>query len=82
MRRHGTGERGEFIIHGVGRVSHELPRLGKGVESKLEERVVVSNEADIRHPEVGDVIVEDRVAVTADGCEGLGDLGRDAWYIG
>ena len=76
----GQGEYGEFIIHGVGLVSHELPRFGKGVETRLEEGMVVSIETDIRHPEVGYVKIEDTVAVTADGCEGLGDLGRDAWY--
>lgn len=76
----GQGEYGMFIIHGVGLVSHELPRFGKGVETKLEEGMVVSIETDIRHPEVGYVKIEDTVAVTADGCEGLGDLGRDAWY--
>ncbi len=77
----GHGEYGEFIINGVGLVSHELPRFGKGFENKLEERMIVSIETDIRHPEVGYVKIEDTVAVTADGCEGLGDLGRDAWYI-
>ncbi len=77
----GHGEWGEFIIHGVGMVSHELPRFGPGVERKLEAGMVVSIETDIRHPEVGYVKIEDTVAVTAEGVEGLGDLGREAWYI-
>jgi len=77
----GYGEYGEFIIHGVGLVSHELPRFGKGVERKLEEGMVVSIETDLLHPEVGYIKIEDTVAITGDGCEGLGDIGRETWYV-
>ena len=31
--------------------------------------------------QVGHVKIEDAVAVTEDGCEGLGDLGRDSWGL-
>ncbi|MBT3822246.1 MAG: aminopeptidase P family protein, partial [Nitrospinaceae bacterium] len=77
----GHGDYGEFIIHGVGLVSHELPRFREDGDSKLEEGMVVSIETDIRHSEVGYVKIEDTVAVTNEGCEGLGDLGRESWYI-
>ena len=75
------GEYGNFIIHGIGMVSHEQPYFGPGVERALEEGMVVSIETDIRHPEVGFVKVEDAVAVTADGYEPLGDLGREDWVV-
>ena len=79
LKGSGHGERGNFIIHGIGMVSHEQPRFGPGAARRLEEGMVVSIETDIRHPEVGYVKVEDAVAVTAEGCEGLGDLGREGW---
>ena len=41
--------------------------------------MVLSIETDVRHPEVGYVKIEDTVAVTADGCEGLGGLCREEW---
>ncbi|MBT3350857.1 MAG: aminopeptidase P family protein [Nitrospinaceae bacterium] len=75
------GDLGYFIIHGVGLVSHELPRFAQGVERKLEEGMVISVETDVRHPDVGYVKIEDTVAVTADGCVGMGDLGRENWAI-
>ncbi len=75
------GKYGNFIIHGIGMVSHEQPRFGPGAERKLEEGMVVSIETDVRHPEVGYVKVEDAVAVTADGYEPLGDLGREGWAV-
>ncbi len=82
LRETGHGERhGHFIIHGIGMVSHEQPHFGPGVERRLEEGMVVSIETDIRHPEVGYVKVEDAVAVTADGYEPLGDLGREDWAV-
>ena len=75
------GDLGYFIIHGVCLVSHELPRFAQGVERKLEEGMVISVETDVRHPDVGYVKIEDTVAVTADGCVGMGDLGRENWAI-
>ncbi|MBI3128468.1 MAG: M24 family metallopeptidase [Candidatus Tectomicrobia bacterium] len=48
---------------------------------RLEAGMVISIETDIRHPEVGYVKIEDTVAVTPSGCEGLGDLGRDRWAV-
>ncbi len=81
LEQTGHGKHGQFIIHGIGMVSHEQPRFGPGVSRRLEEGMVVSIETDIRHPEVGYVKIEDAVAVTARGCEGLGDLGRESWAV-
>ncbi len=72
---------GRFLIHGIGMVSHEQPRFGPGAERPLEAGMVASVETDIRHPEAGYVKIEDAVAVTPSGCEGLGDLGREAWAV-
>jgi Xaa-Pro aminopeptidase len=79
LRETGHGAHGQFLIHGMGLVSHEQPRFGPGAGRKLEAGMVISIETDIRHPEVGYVKLEDTVAVTPSGCEGLGDLGRDQW---
>ncbi len=75
----GYSDLGIFEVHGIGMVQQELPRFGPEVERTLEAGMVVSVECDIRHAEVGHVKIEDAVAVTEDGCEGLGDLGRDSW---
>ena len=75
----GFADIGIFEVHGIGMVQQELPRFGPEVERALEAGMVVSVECDIRHPQVGHVKIEDAVAVTEDGCEGLGDLGRDSW---
>ena len=75
----GFADMGIFEVHGIGMVQQELPRFGPEVERALEAGMVVSVECDIRHAEVGHVKIEDAVAVTGDGCEGLGDLGRDSW---
>ena len=75
----GFADSGIFEVHGIGMVQQELPRFGPEVERALEAGMVVSVECDIRHAEVGHVKIEDAVAVTGDGCEGLGDLGRDSW---
>ena len=77
----GQGEHGSFIIHGVGLVSHEQPRFGPGIERTLKEGMVISIETDVRHPEEGYIKIEDTVAVTEDGCEGMGDIGRATWTI-
>ena len=77
----GHGKHGQFLIHGMGLVSHEQPRFGAGARRPLEAGMIISIETDIRHPEVGYMKIEDTVAVTPAGCEGLGDLGRDQWAV-
>ena len=73
-----------FIVHGMGLVSHEAPRLvtkpipysDEWAERPLEAGMVVSIETTIAKPECGYVKLEDTVAVTATGSEGFGDGGR------
>ena len=68
------------MAHGIGMVSHEQPDISPTNARPLEAGMVLSIETDFIHPEVGHVKIEDAVAVTENGCEGLGDLGRD-WRI-
>jgi len=79
IRGNRWGELGNFIAHGLGLVSNELPMFNAETEAVLEPGMVVSLEAEYRHPEVGHVKLEDSVVVTPSGCEGLGDFGRE-WY--
>lgn len=71
---------GRFVAHGIGMVSHEEPRISPENSRPLEPGMVLSIETEFLHPEVGHVKIEDAVVVTPDGCEGLGDLGRE-WQI-
>lgn len=73
-----------FIVHGMGLVSHEAPRLvtkpipypNEWAERPLEAGMVVSIETTIAKPECGYIKLEDTVAVTETGWEGFGDGGR------
>lgn len=74
-----------FIVHGMGLVSHEAPRLmteprfsyrGDDAELPLAAGMCLSIETTMRHPRRGFVKLEDTVLVTAEGWEGLGDRGR------
>jgi Xaa-Pro dipeptidase len=69
-----------FVVHGIGMVPYEQPVFDPPNDRPLEVGMVLSIETDFIHPEVGHVKIEDAVAVTASGCEGLGDRGRD-WSI-
>jgi Xaa-Pro aminopeptidase len=71
------GDLGNFIAHGLGLVSNELPAFNADTDMVLESGMVISIEAEYRHPEVGHVKLEDTVVVTPGGCEGLGDFGRE-----
>jgi Xaa-Pro aminopeptidase len=79
----------DFLAHGMGLVSHEVPRLtssgvvryrGDHENRPLEAGMVLSIETDLRDPEVGFVKLEDTVTVTETGYEAFGDEGRD-WNI-
>ena len=61
-------------------VSHEQPHITPTNRHPLEPGIVLSIETEFIHPEVGHVKIEDAVAVTESGCEGLGDIGRE-WQI-
>jgi Xaa-Pro aminopeptidase len=71
------GRYGRFLAHGVGMVSHEPPVVAENSRGVLENSTVVSIETEYLHPDVGCVKLEDSVAVTPTGCEGLGDVERD-----
>jgi Xaa-Pro aminopeptidase len=61
-------------------VPYEEPLFSPPSERLLASGMVLSVETDFLHPEVGHVKIEDAVIVTDEGCEGLGDLGRE-WQI-
>lgn len=74
-----------FIVHGMGLVSHEAPRLmseprfsysGDDAERPLEAGMCLSIETTMRHPTRGFIKLEDTVLVTDDGWEALGDGAR------
>jgi Xaa-Pro aminopeptidase len=80
VAEHRLSQYGKFVAHGIGMVSHEQPQISQTNARPLEAGMVLSIETEFIHPEVGHVKIEDAVAVTENGCEGLGDLGRD-WHI-
>jgi Xaa-Pro aminopeptidase len=80
MAAHRFADSGRFVAHGIGMVSHEQPEISAGNTRPLEAGMVLSIETEFIRPDVGHVKIEDAVAVTTSGCEGLGDLGRD-WHI-
>jgi Xaa-Pro aminopeptidase len=80
-----------FVAHGMGLVPHERPHLvddayhGNGQthwRAPLEAGMVLSIETTLKHPEVGFVKLEDTVAITPEGWEGLGDDARDYTVAG
>jgi Xaa-Pro dipeptidase len=80
VREHRFAQYGRFVAHGIGMVSHEQPSLSPTDPRPLEAGMILSIETDFIHPDVGHVKIEDAVAVTENGCEALGDLGRD-WHV-
>lgn len=80
VRRTAFAQYGRFTAHGIGMVSHEEPMVTPTNDRPLEAGMVLSIETEFLHPEVGHVKIEDAVAVTEAGCEGLGDLGRE-WQV-
>jgi Xaa-Pro aminopeptidase len=80
VREHRFAPYGRFVAHGIGMVSHEQPNISPTNPGPLESGMVLSIETEFIHPEVGHVKIEDAVAVTESGCEGLGDLGRE-WHV-
>lgn len=72
---------GPYIGHGIGLELDEPPVLGPGVETPLQEGMILTVEPKLISPELGAVNVEDDVVVTADGCEILGDLPRSLFVV-
>jgi Xaa-Pro aminopeptidase len=80
----------EFLAHGMGLVSHEVPHLtGSGpvpysdsdAHRPLETGMVISVETTLHHPKRGFIKLEDTVAVTDDAHEVYGDRAR-GWNRG
>ena len=78
----------DFVAHGMGLVSHEVPFLvtsemyeGADAGRPLEAGMVLSVETTMRHPRRGFIKLEDTLAVTAGGYEMFGDRAR-GWNPG
>ena len=80
LRQLPHGNVGRFVAHGIGMVSHEQPMISASSARPLEAGMVLSVETEFLEPSVGHIKIEDVVAVTPDGYEGMGDLGRE-WQI-
>jgi Xaa-Pro aminopeptidase len=72
----------DFVAHGMGLISHEVPRLtstgpvtydADHADRPLEPGMVLSVETDLRDGELGFVKLEDTIVVTDDGHEALAD---------
>ena len=72
---------GPYIGHSIGLELDEPPVLGPGVETPLEEGMILAVEPKLISPEFGALNIEDDVVVTADGCEILGDLPRALFVV-
>ena len=80
----------DFFTHGMGLITHEVPFLmtnhpvayeGVDADRPLEENMVISVETTMLHPKRGFIKLEDTLAVTANGYEMFGDVGR-GWNRG
>jgi Xaa-Pro aminopeptidase len=72
----------DFVAHGMGLISHEVPRLtangpvryaADDADRPLEAGMVLSVETDLRDGDLGFIKLEDTIVVTEDGYEALGD---------
>ncbi len=74
---------GRIVVHGIGMVSHEQPMINDPVQAERTLAVghVVSVETELLHPAEGQVKIEDTLAITSGGVEGLGDLGRELLVV-
>lgn len=75
---------GRIVAHGIGMVSHEQPMINRPEQASraLHNGHILSLETEFLHPEVGHVKIEDTIAITPNGAEGLGDIGRELQVIG
>jgi Xaa-Pro aminopeptidase len=80
----------EFVAHGMGLVTHEVPHLtstgpvpypATDADRPLEAGMVLSIETTLQHPKRGFIKLEDTAAVTMDGCDLMSPHGR-GWNRG
>ncbi len=90
LARSANRDRTEFVAHGMGLVTHEVPHLtekgpvpypAEDRDRPLESGMVLSIETTLQHPRRGFIKLEDTVAVTESGFEMLGTEGR-GWNCG
>ncbi len=84
LQSNGNATIGRIVAHGIGMVSHEQPMINRPEQAgrTLQSSHILSLETEFLHPEVGHVKIEDTLAITANGAEGLGDIGRELQVIG
>lgn len=84
LQSNGNATIGRIVAHGIGMVSHEQPMINRPEQAgrTLQSGHILSLETEFLHPEVGHVKIEDMLAITANGAEGLGDIGRELQVIG
>jgi Xaa-Pro aminopeptidase len=63
--------------HGLGLEVHEMPRLGRGEKTVLQEGMVLTVEPGVYLEGLGGIRIEDDVVVTSQGCEDLTTATRD-----
>ncbi len=75
---------GRIVAHGIGMVSHEQPMINRPDQAgrTLQRGHILSLETEFLHPEVGHVKIEDTLAITPHGADGMGDIGRELQVIG
>jgi Xaa-Pro aminopeptidase len=63
--------------HGLGLEVHEMPRLGRGEKTVLQEGMVLTVEPGVYVEGLGGIRIEDDVVVTSTGCQDLTSATRD-----